>query len=65
MSKIIFRTVSGNVIGVIEKPDRMDPAKPLQGQFVVKIGVLDRKGDLPREDADTVIANLREFVRTL
>src|ERR1043166_4948542 len=35
MSKIIFRTVSGNVIGVVEKPDAVNPTDPIEGQFVV------------------------------
>jgi hypothetical protein len=62
MTKIIFRTVSGNVIGIVEAPDTIDPKKPLTKQYTVKIGVLDRKGPLPRKDANRVIAKLLAFV---
>jgi hypothetical protein len=65
MPTIIFRTVSGNVIGVVEKPDAINPEKPITEQYMVKIGVLDRSGPLPRKNADKVICKLLEFVKTL
>jgi hypothetical protein len=63
--QIIFRTVSGNVIGVVEAPHTIDAKKPLTKQYRVKIGVLDRNGPLPQQDAQKVIAKLLSFVRKL
>lgn len=60
--KKIFEVVSGNVIGIVEEPTPLDPNKRLQEQRTVKIGVLDRNGDLPRHDADIVIQKLRAFI---
>lgn len=63
--KIIYRVVSGNVVGVVERPTRIKNSKSLRDQCRVKIGVLDRRGDLPRADAEIVTVKLREFVLTL
>jgi hypothetical protein len=41
MPETIFRTVSGNVIGVVEAPETIDPEKSLKEQYLVKIGVLE------------------------
>jgi hypothetical protein len=61
----VYRVVSGNVIGVVEKPETIDPRKPLTEQYRVKIGVLDRNGDLPKSDAEIVIRKLRKFCEAL
>jgi hypothetical protein len=65
MGRIIFKTTSGNVIGVVERPTRIDPWRPLQEQYVVKIGVMDRDRGLPEEDARIVIDNLYKLVINL
>lgn len=65
MPKIIFRTVSGNVIGIVEQPDELDPVKPIGEQCIVRIGVRDRRGPLPKKNALRVIEKLRGFVETL
>lgn len=65
MSTILFRAISGNVIGIVEAPEIMDPHKPVGGQYLVKIGVIDPKGDLPKKDAQQVIDELREYVLKL
>jgi len=65
MGRIIFKTTSGNVIGVVERPTRIDPRRPLQEQYRVKIGVIDRDGGLPKKDAQIVIDCLRELVINL
>jgi hypothetical protein len=65
MARVIFKTTSGNVIGVVERPTRIDPWRPLQEQYRVKIGVIDRDGGLPKKDAQIVIERLREFVTNL
>lgn len=63
--KKIFEAVSGNVIGIVEEPTPLDPDKGLQVQRRVKIGVLDRNGDLPKRDAMIVIQKLRAFVENI
>jgi hypothetical protein len=65
MSDLVFRAISGNVIGIVEGPDTLDPEKPLKDQYIVKIGVLDRSGPLPRKDAQKVISKLLAFVQEL
>jgi hypothetical protein len=65
LDKAIFKAVSGNVIGVVERPDVIDPLKPLSKQYQVKIGVLDRHGGLPKSDALIVIERLRKFCETI
>jgi hypothetical protein len=61
----VYRVVSGNVIGVVEKPETIDPRKPLTEQYQVKIGVLDPEGELPKADAEIVIRKLRKFCEAL
>ncbi len=61
----VYRVVSGNVIGVVERPNPIDPRKPLIQQYRVKIGVLDPEGDLPKSDAEIVIRELRTFCEAL
>ncbi len=61
----VYRVVSGNVVGVVEKPETIDPQKPLVEQYQVKIGVLDRNGGLPKSDAEIVIRKLRKFCEAL
>ena len=63
--KQIFEFTSGNVVGVVEAPDVLDPTRPLGEQYMVKIGVWDSRGDLPREDARRVIDELVAFVKPL
>ncbi|HZZ28996.1 MAG TPA: hypothetical protein VFE46_13425 [Pirellulales bacterium] len=63
--KQIFKTTSGNVIGVVEEPILLDPDKPLEKQRMVKIGVIDPKKGVPRFDAERVIRRLRDFVANL
>lgn len=65
MAHVIFETSSGNVIGVVEEPPLFHPRKPLKEQYIVKIGVRDRRGDLPKSDALKVIEALRNFVMAL
>ena len=65
MAKIIFRTVSGNVVGIVEQPDDIDPAKPIGEQCIVRIGVQDRRGPLPKKNALRVIEKLRRYVEKL
>jgi hypothetical protein len=60
--KRIAEFISGNVIGIVEEPDPVDPSVPLEEQRMVKIGVLDQNQPLPKEDAEKVIQQLREFV---
>ena len=60
--KQIFKTTSGNVIGVIEEPMILDPDVPLDKQRRVKIGVVDPSRKLSRTDSKRVINRLREFV---
>ena len=60
--KRIFKTTSGNVIGIVEEPVPLDPDQPLEKQRIVKIGVFDPKKGIPRFDANRVIMRLREFV---
>jgi hypothetical protein len=62
--QIIFRAIAGNVIGVVEKPDAIDPTKSLREQYMVKIGVLDREGPMPKQNIYTVIRKLKRFVET-
>jgi hypothetical protein len=38
--------VSRNVIGIVEKPDVINPTKSWREQYMVKIGVLDRKAPM-------------------
>jgi hypothetical protein len=54
--------VVGNVVGVVEEPDALDPARPLGEQYMVKVGALDRRLPLARDDAEEVIDRLRAFV---
>ena len=61
----VYRVVSGNVVGVVEKPETIDPRIPLIQQHRVKIGVLDQNGDLPKSDAEIVIRKLRKFCEAL
>lgn len=63
--KQVFEYTSGNVVGVVEAPDIIDPKRPLGEQYMVKIGVWDTRGDLPDEDARAVIAKLVEFVEPI
>jgi len=61
----VYRVVSGNVVGVVEKPETIDPRQPLMEQYRVKIGVLDQNGDLPKSDTEIVIRKLRKFCEAL
>lgn len=61
----VFRVVSGNVIGVVEKPETIDPRKPVTEQYLVKIGALDTNDDFSKADAVIVINKLRDFCETL
>jgi hypothetical protein len=65
MARVIFKTISGNVIGIVEEPRIVDPRKPVKDQYLVKIGVLDPRGDLPKKDARRVISKLQEYVTKL
>ena len=65
MAQVIFKTSSGNVIGVVEEPPIFHSRKPLKDQYLVKIGVIDRDGGLPKKDARRVIDRLYEFVTSL
>jgi hypothetical protein len=65
MARVIFKTTSGNVVGVVEEPPIFHPRKPLKNQYLVKIGVIDRNGGLPKKDAMRVLNKLRAFVTTL
>lgn len=62
MVKILFKAISGNVIGIVEAPAIMDPQKPAGEQYLVKIGVVHPRGGLPEKDAQHVIRKLREYV---
>lgn len=63
--KLIYQATSGNVIGVVEAPETIDPSKPLGEQYMVKIGVFDPRRSLPEKDARNVIRRLRRFVLRL
>lgn len=67
--KGIFEVRSGNMIGVVEEPNPLDPAKPVNEQRLVKIGVIDpdraRREPFSRPDANIVVEKLREFLTTL
>ncbi len=62
---IVFRVTSGNVVGVVERPETIEEEKLLCEQYIVKIGVLDRHGLLLKSDALVVIDELRRFVLKL
>jgi hypothetical protein len=64
-SKTIFEAISGNVIGVVEEPEILDPSRTANEQLLVKIGVIDPAGGLPESDARIVIEKLRVFVGNL
>ena len=65
MATILFKVISGNVIGIVEAPQVVDPQKSVRDQYLVKIGVLDSRGKLPKRDARHVIRELQEYVATL
>lgn len=64
--RTVFETKNGNMIGVIEEPIDLDPKKPLQEQWLVKIGVIDpiRAGNepFPKVDANIVIQRLYRHI---
>lgn len=60
---VVFQAISGNVIGIVERPDVVDPGKPIAEQYQVKFGVIDPNDDLPKSDAQVVIARLQEFCK--
>lgn len=62
MHSWLYRVVIGNVVGVVEEPDSLDPARPLAEQYLVKIGALDRRLPLDKGDDQQVIARLHDFV---
>ena len=65
VATVLFKSISGNVIGIVEAPQVLDPQKPPREQYLVKIGVLDPQGKLPKKDARHVIRELRKYVATL
>lgn len=65
MAVIVFRATSGNVVGIVERPETIDDGKSLCEQYIVKIGVLDRHALLLKSDALIVIDELRRFVLKL
>ena len=65
MATVLFKATSGNVIGIVEAPETIDPEKPAKDQYVVKIGVIDPNGGLPKKDAQHVIDKLRDYVLKL
>ena len=65
MTTVLFKSISGNVIGIVEAPEVIDPHKPALEQYLVKIGVFDPRGKLPKKDARHVIRELRKYVATL
>jgi hypothetical protein len=61
----IFKTTSGNVIGIVEERRPLDVNVPLEKQRTVRIGVIDPNRGLPKSDANRVIKRLLNFVSHL
>ena len=65
VATVLFKSISGNVIGIVEAPEIIDPQKPAREQYLVKIGVIDPRGKLPKKDARMVILELQDYVLSL
>ena len=62
MTPPLYQVIIGNVIGVVEEPDRFDPLRPLSEQYTIRIGAVDRRLPLDRLDVRQVISHLQNFV---
>lgn len=61
MATTLYEVRIGNVIGIVEEPDDIDPFLPLGEQLMVKIGAIDRLLPLQKEDTEEAILLLRWF----
>jgi hypothetical protein len=62
MQHRLYEVIIGNVIGVVEEPETNDCSRPAGEQYMVKIGSVNNRLPLEKQDCKEVIERLKAFV---